>query len=184
MGDPALEVTAIEFEYSPGRSDPRFTADKTAFDAFVTYTSPSGRGFLGIEVKYAEGLDDDPARYRDRYDQAASLMGCFIPDRLPLLRRKPLEQLWRNHLLAGSLKLDRESGFQEGTCVVLYPARNGAVDRAIAAYQSCLDERASFRAWTLESALNALAEANAGAWVDQVRDRYLGDRIKAAREAR
>lgn len=174
MGDPTLVVTAIEFEHSPGRSDPRFTADKSASDVFVTYTSPSGRGFLGIEVKYAECLDDEPARYRRRYDEVASLMGCFIPERLAQLRQRPLEQLWRNHLLAGSLALDRESGFHQGTCVVLYPARNAAVDRAIAAYQSCLNERASFRAWTLESVLDALGEAKAGTWVDQVRDRYLG----------
>ena len=60
LGDPALVVTAIEFEYSPGRSDPRFTADKTAFDVFILYTSGDGRGFLGIEIKYAEDLSEDP----------------------------------------------------------------------------------------------------------------------------
>lgn len=49
------EVTRIEFEHSPSRSDPRFTNDRSAFDVFVEYKRASGKsGFLGIEVKYHE----------------------------------------------------------------------------------------------------------------------------------
>jgi hypothetical protein len=47
------EVTAIEFEWSPGRADPRYLDNRSAFDVIVFHTTPAGgRGFVGIEVKY------------------------------------------------------------------------------------------------------------------------------------
>jgi hypothetical protein len=42
------QVTGIEFEYSPGRGDSRYTGDSSAFDVYVTFqTAPRGRGFIG-----------------------------------------------------------------------------------------------------------------------------------------
>lgn len=61
-------VTEILFEHSPVRRDPRFTGDRSAFDVFVRYESPSARrGFLAIEVKYHEALNDKAAPHRPRY---------------------------------------------------------------------------------------------------------------------
>jgi len=174
LGEPTLEVTAIDFEYSPGRSDSRFTADKTAFDVFVVYTSGAARGFLGIEVKYAEDLSEAPARHRARYEELADAMGCFVPERLPQLRRQPLEQFWRNHLLAGSLIHDHASGFREGSFVVLHPERNTVVQRAAELYRGCLRDQATFKTWTLESVLDAIVGAGGGPWVQPLRQRYLG----------
>jgi hypothetical protein len=63
-------VTTIGFEYSPGRSSPKYTADRTPFDVYVEHTTPhGGRGFIGIEVKYHEALTDAPAEHRPRYDE-------------------------------------------------------------------------------------------------------------------
>ena len=51
-------VTTIEFEWSPGRGDPRYTGDKSAFDVYVTYETAMGQcGFLAIEAKYHENLE-------------------------------------------------------------------------------------------------------------------------------
>ena len=77
-------------------SSEKYTADKTAFDVYIEYASPRGgrgRGFPGIEVKYHEALNDPPARHRPRYDVVTQAMGCFKPDLLDGLRRKPVEQL-------------------------------------------------------------------------------------------
>jgi hypothetical protein len=174
LREPSLEVTAIDFEYSPGRSDSRFTADKTAFDVLVVYTSGAARGFLGIEVKYAENLSDAPARHRACYEELADAMGCFVPERLPQLRRQPLEQCWRNHLLAGSLVHDQASGFKEGAFVVLHPEGNTVVRRAAELYRTCLHDETTFKRWTLESALDAVVGAGGGPWVQPLRQRYLG----------
>jgi len=174
LADARLVVTGIEFEHSPGRGDHKFTGDHSAFDVFVTYTSATGeRGFVGIEVKYVEDLDVPPARHRARYDEVASAMGCFVPAGLPRLRKKPLEQLWRDHLLAGSLLLDAESGYSSGTFSVVYPSGNTTVAKAVEGYRACLTEGASFATWTLEAVLDAIEEAGAGAWAREVRERYL-----------
>ena len=55
-------VTDIRFEWSPGRGDERFTGDHSAFDVFVAYETDRGAAaFLGIEVKYHEGLTERPS---------------------------------------------------------------------------------------------------------------------------
>lgn len=174
LAEPTLEVTAIEFEYSPARSDPRFIADQSAFDVFIVYEVRGERGFLGVEVKYAETMSGKVARHRDRYDEVAEAMGCFRQDALPVLRQRPLEQFWRNHLLAGSLVQDPASGFKDGTFVVLYPTGNTVVQRAAALYRTCLGDEATFTAWTLESVFDALVAVAAGPWVQAVKERYVG----------
>ncbi len=175
LADPGLVVTGIEFEHSPGRGDARFTMDNSAFDVFVEYVPGTGqRGFVGIEVKYVEDLDVTPARHRARYDEVAGAMRCFVPGALHRLRQKPLEQLWRDHLLAGSLLLDSGSGFEQGTFAVLYPSGNATVAKAVEGYRAWLTEGASFTTWTLEVVLDAIEEAGAGTWAREVRERYLG----------
>ena len=167
-------VTAIQFEHSPGRGDPRFTGDRSAFDVYVEHTTPSGvRGFVGIEVKYHEGLGDKPALHRSRYDEIADAMGAFEAGARDALMQKPLQQIWRDHLLAGSLRLDDESGFGDGLFVFLHPARNERCVHAVQHYRECLTDGNSFTAWTLEDVVAAIEAAGAGAWIGGVEERYL-----------
>ncbi len=172
VGEP-VRVTGIEFEHSPGRGNPRFTADGSAFDVFVDYQLGAARAFLGIEVKYVENLDVPEARHRPRYDEIARDMAIFHSDRLPRLRVRPLEQLWRDHLLACSLLLDPHSGYDHGSFIVLYPTGNRIVSSAVDSYRSCLRDAATFGTWTLEGVLDALDRAGAGQWAGPVRERYL-----------
>lgn len=90
------QVTGIQFEHSPGRGDPRYTGDRSAFDVFIEYVTHGGKpGFVGVEVKYHEGLGDEPAAHRDRYDEIAAAMGCFDASAAERLRRKPPADLAR-----------------------------------------------------------------------------------------
>ena len=76
-------MTAIEFEHSPGRGNPDYTGDKSAFDVFVEYRTTAERtAFLGFEMKYHENLMNAAARLRDRYEEVALQMGCFRENRL------------------------------------------------------------------------------------------------------
>lgn len=169
------QVTAIEFEHAPGRGDLRFTGDRSAFDVYVEFTSNSGtRGFIGIEVKYHEGLGDRPAPHRPRYDEVAAAMGSFKLGVCELLREKPLQQIWRDHLLAGSLLLERRSDFGEGIFVFLYPEQNDRCARAVALYRGCLTDTSTFRAWTLDEVVGVLRDLQAGAWLEAFADRYMG----------
>jgi hypothetical protein len=173
MDDPSLKVTNIEFEHSPGRGDLRFTGDHSAFDVFVLYTTETAKkAFLGIEVKYVESLGGAPARHRPRYDEVADAMGVFLPEARARLRQPPLEQFWRDHLLAGSLLLDGASGFDTGAFTVVYPEGNTVVAEAVAGYGACLRDTSKFRTWTLERVLDAADGAGARAWAGEVRERY------------
>ncbi len=179
-GDETLVVSAIDFEWSPGRRDPRYTGDRSAFDAFVRYTNGSGgKSFLGIEVKYHERMNDPPAKLRHRYEELAENSGWFRPDCIAKLREKPLQQVWRDHLIAASLL--QAGDFQSGTFIMLYPSLNTACADVVAAYRSCLADDSTFDAWTIDDAVEALRDSSGGSWVDTFHDRYLDVSKLAAR---
>jgi hypothetical protein len=167
-------VKNISFEYSPERSSERFTGDRSAFDVFVEYeTLSGGRGFIGIEVKYHESLQEPAASHRPRYDEVAKTMECFESGSLSKLHRAPLQQLWRDHLLAGSMMHDSDLGYAEGAFVVVYPAANTYCRSAIQSYRRCLTNSVTFDAWTLEEVVGILSLATPDAWVEAFRRRYL-----------
>lgn len=179
-GDDGLVVCSIDFEWSPGRGDLRYTGDRSAFDAFVRYTNGCGKNcFLGIEVKYHERMDDAPAKHRERYDELAERSGWFRRHCLVKLKNKPLQQVWRDHLLAASLL--QAGDFESGSFIMLYPKINTACADIIDAYRSCLVDDSTFDAWTIDDAVVTLREAGAGSWVDVFHDRYLDiGKIKSA----
>jgi hypothetical protein len=167
------QVTQIRFEHSPGRTDTRFTGDKSAHDVFVEYTTADHkRGFVGIEVKYHEALGDPAAPHRARYDEIADAMAVFRPEQREALHKAPLQQIWRDHLLAGSLVLARV-GFDEGHFAFLYPRENQRCASAVARYVGCLADPSTFHEWTLEDVVDRLQTHVRAGWVEQVRQRYL-----------
>jgi len=167
------EVTGIEFEFSPGRGDERYTGDRSAFDVYLTYVTPSGRtGFVGIEVKYHENLQGKAARHRDRYDEVAAAMGCFRQEALPLLKIQPLQQIWRDHLLAGSLLTS--GAFDDGFFVFLHPERNQYCGQAVQKYMECLSESRSFNHWTIEDLCSSVKSHTQKEWITIFVDRYFG----------
>lgn len=166
------EVTAVDFEYSPGRGDPAYLDDGTAFDVFVEFaTLGGGRGFLGIEVKYHESLGGGGDDYKELYAQRAREMGCFDPDRLDELRKPRLQQVWRDHLLAGVMR--KVDGYDEGCFVFLRPRDNSACADAVADYRACLTLEDTFAEWILEDVVDALRRHTDAAWVELFFDRYL-----------
>ncbi|HVH44326.1 MAG TPA: hypothetical protein VM925_18365 [Labilithrix sp.] len=171
--DRIAKATKIGFEYSPGRSSPKYTADRTAFDVYVEHTSPfGGRGFIGIEVKYHEALTDAPAEHRPRYDEVTKAMGCFKPDLVAGLRRKPVEQIWRDHMLAGSMLL-ASSEWETGLYVFLYPEDNEPCRAAVQLYREYLSDGGTFDAVSLERVTEAIEAETDASWIRDVRRRYL-----------
>jgi hypothetical protein len=171
----AARVTRVEFEYSPGRGSREFTHDGTAADVYVEYESLGRRGLLCIEVKYHEDLV--PRDWRDscrtRYSELAAMMGCFCPESETVLRKPPLEQLWRDHLLMGSILHHDESAFDEGQFVLLFPTMNGACRDAVELYRAQLSNDQTFTVWTLEAFVDALEARCSADWVVALRNRYL-----------
>lgn len=173
------QVTDIEFEYAPARSDARYTADRSAFDVYVAFQTPEqGRGFIGIEVKYHENLKVKADMHRDRYDEIASLMACFQPQMVSRLKRPPLQQIWRDHLLAGALL--HVDSFDDGFFVFLYPQSNLHCSRGIQDYRACLRSEETFVSWSLKQVVSAIKRFTDREWIDRFHDRYLRfDKIDA-----
>jgi hypothetical protein len=63
-------ASQLLFEHSPGRGNPKFTADYTAFDALIRYSDGQGRtGFVAFEVKYSESMREPKPELKPRYDE-------------------------------------------------------------------------------------------------------------------
>lgn len=149
----------ILFEHSPGRGDPRFTGDYSAFDALIRYTTSDGRrGFVAIEFKYSESMNEPTPRINPRHGDLAEASGLFANPMDPALRSNPLQQLWREHLLAQTMI---DSGrYDEGFFLLIGPTLNHLVQDAATAYQGHLNEPADgkvrFFNVTLEQAIEAI----------------------------
>ena len=165
-------VTAVRFEHSPGRGDVAYTADRSAFDVFIEHSLPSGgNGFIGFEVKYHENLKVSAASFRPRYEEIAQAMACFSEPHLSLLRLAPLEQIWRDHLLAGAML--GSGAWKSGLYVFMSPNDNVHCSRATTLYAECLTSRETFDALTLERFVDAADRHASGEWVAELRERYL-----------
>ena len=165
-------VTDIDFEWSPGRGDPRLTGDRSAFDVYVSFSSAGNKkGFIGIEVKYHENLIGAASPHKYRYDQIADQMGCFKESNREDLKVQPLQQVWRDHLLAGIHRI--ADGFEEGFFVFLYPEKNTYCSSAVADYKRCLTNTDTFASWTIESVVSAIKRCTDDPWIDRFIDRYL-----------
>jgi hypothetical protein len=106
-------VSEILFEHSPGRGDPAFTGDGTAFDVLVRAKTPTGRSaFLAVEVKYTEAPGGTSIAPNGRYDELSREAAVFRDPDAPALRGGALFQLWRQHLLATAML--RRGLYEEG----------------------------------------------------------------------
>lgn len=171
-----VEVTRIELEYSPGRGAPEFTQDGSAADAYVEYTAGHRRGFICVETKYFEDLQKRRGArdtFRPRYAELAKQMGVFRNGALEDLRVAPLEQLWRDHLLAGAILLHPDSEFDEGAFALVYPEMNEACKAAAREYRTRLADERTFSTWTLEEVCETLIRHADYDWAWELRDRYL-----------
>jgi hypothetical protein len=173
-------VTALKFEYSPGRGDPKYTGDRSAFDVFVEYTNLGKRGFLGIEVKYAESLNEETVdkaakNYRPRYGEIILESGVFKADTLEDLKRPPVAQICRDHLLS----IVTKQNYDEGFFVFLYPAGNVLCARGVKAYELLLEStdeaKTGFYPRHLETFIETLCRLREAKWTKELRSRYLGD---------
>ena len=179
-------VTAVKFEYSPGRGDAQYTGDKSAFDVFVEYERGGKNGFLGIEVKYAESLrEEQPRKSAEifekngvRYTELTEALGVFAPHAIDTLASPPLSQIWRDHLLALALLNHTERKYDEGVFVFLFPSLNKQCQDGVDEYAKYLssndDTISGFCPRHLEDFIHTVANHYQTDWSAELRSRYLG----------
>jgi hypothetical protein len=83
----------------------------------MTVRLQSKEALQGVHEKLCG--DSDTVEDRVRYRHIAAMMGCFKLDFRERLLQKPLGQIWRNHLLAGSQQI--ADGFDDALSVLLFP---------------------------------------------------------------
>lgn len=133
--DRIKEVTKIIFEHSDGRGDCSYTCDHSAFDVFVEFTTVEGQsGFIGIEVKYAESLNDELAKFKTRYAELTKISGLFKQNSIENLKTKPIEQIWRDHLLSISHLRHENKKYADGFFIYLFPKENQQCQDAVDKY--------------------------------------------------
>ena len=173
-------VTAVKFEYSPGRGDIKYIGDHSAFDVFVEYTKGNKRGFIGIEVKYAESLKEETKdkankNFKEQYATLTNTCGLFKPDSVDLLRHPPLSQIWRDHLLCIATRQDYDEGF----FVFLFPSKNSHCQKGVDGYKQYLafgnDEQNCFYPSYLDDFINSMSTISTADWATELKQRYLGD---------
>jgi hypothetical protein len=170
-------VTAIRFEHSPGRGDPRYTADYSAFDLSIYGKTATGkRAFAAFEVKYSEtGTEPAPERFSSRHAVISEAAGLLKEPEDPTLFLSPTQQLWREHNLAQSI-LDNDRA-DVGIFVLLAPGLNHLAQQMGQIYASKLapteDGRVPFVSISLERVIEALAMIGLVEHAQALHRRYL-----------
>lgn len=153
------EGQAVQFEWSPGRHDARFTGDGTAFDVALFFGQPGmSQTVIGIETKYHEHAVSEPSpdavKRLPRYRQIVEDSGVFKPGWENILGTE-LQQVWRDHLLLLSMLKDTDEGRTSGAYVLVYPEGNASFARLAERYTDVLEDASTFRHVTLEALLDA-----------------------------
>ena len=189
-------IDNILFEHNPARRDPRLTGDRSAFDVFVEYSSKYGKkGFIGIEVKYAEtlreGADsvqnilnkqfcDEHRTRKDRYEELSE--GLFRTEDFKLLETLPYFQIWRDHLLAVSMCKAFTDKYDEGFFMFLSPHTNIQCRIAVNNYKDLLLDKdrleSHFDIQWLEDFIDTLNIIYNEDWTQEMSHRYLGRKPK------
>jgi len=172
--DRVERVTRIEFEWSPGRQNPRYLHNGTAADIAIFHTTPGGgSGVIFVETKYHEDLRGQDRVLKPRYSEVAFDSGAFLSHASDALRSGSLQQLWLDHLLV--LALRKADNLDSALFVLAYPEINERCREAVPAYRATLDASRppTFEARTLEEIVWALEEDATVAWAQEFRGRYL-----------
>jgi hypothetical protein len=153
------DARRVLFEHSPGRGNPTFLGNYSAFDLLIEYVDSNGcPGFVAVEVKFTEAMIEPIPAWKPRYDELSEVSGLFIDHTAAGLRNNPLQQLFREHLLAQCM-LDNRL-YQEGYFTVIAPALNYHVWDALALYQTHLREpvegKVRFSSFTLDTLIETI----------------------------
>jgi len=168
-------VTAIEFEYSPERKSLKYTGDSSAFDVFVVYENKLAENcFFGIEVKYAENLFDEPATHKKTYEEISIQSEIFNMTMLDKLKEKPIQQIWRDHLLVLSMFI-KNKDYKTGDFIYLYPSENENCKSGIEHYSQTFanSKESYFKPLTLEKLIGTIKSFCSNKWINEFENRYL-----------
>lgn len=164
---PPNATVAVGFEWSPGRSDPVWLADRTAFDAVLHIRVGTSMRLIGIETKYHEyplvepvvtrrrGIERNRVP-RQRYIDVTAHANLFAGSEwMQQVWGTSVEQVWRDHLLALACQ-QQSAEITEARYVLIAPAGNPAWGALAASYAQMLTAgtRRTFEYRSLEALID------------------------------
>jgi hypothetical protein len=166
----------VRFEHSPGRRDPLFLGNQSAFD--VAFDIDAGAGacaIVGVETKYHEHAVAEAApkpAALARYVEVTERSRIFADGWRERVVGTDLQQIWLDHLLVLAMLQHPSKHWIWGRFVLAYPAGNPSFASAVARYAAALADRSTFAARTIEELLAAPGAVGEGA-ARAFRERYL-----------
>lgn len=166
----------VRFEHSPGRRDPTFLGNQSAFDvAFEIDAGAGAHAIVGVETKYHEHAKTEappkPAVLA-RYIDVTERSGVFAEGWRERIVGTDLQQIWLDHLLVLSMLQHPSKRWRWGRFVLVYPAGNPSFASAATRYATLLRERSTFAATTIEELLATPGAMNREC-ISAFRERYL-----------
>jgi hypothetical protein len=172
---PSGEVR-VRFEHSPGRRDPLFLGNQSAFDvAFDVDAGAGSRAIIGVETKYHEHAVAEVSpklAALARYVEVTERSRVFADGWRERIVGTDLQQIWLDHLLVLAMLQHPSKRWTWGRFVLVYPAANPSFVAAASRYKKVLVDATTFEARTIEEMIlspGAVPELVAGT----VRGRYL-----------
>lgn len=151
-------VSAVEFEWSPGRSRKgEYLENRSAFDvAFILDLGTGKKGVVGVETKYHEHAVrmNEPSENRmDRYRKVAEKSGVFRAASMEEIIGSHVQQIWLDHLLALSMPIHPSDEWTWTRFVLVYPEGNPSFRQTGTRYRGLLTEADTFTMSSVESLL-------------------------------
>lgn len=125
------ENIKIEFAPTPATN---YLNDKTSFDTYIEFThQDNSRGLIGIEVKYTEKeyplnpKSKEAISIKDKtslYFKVFNDCGLYNDNSIDILLKDEFRQVWRNQLLAESIRLVHNDKFKHSSSLIFYPEGN------------------------------------------------------------
>jgi hypothetical protein len=153
-------VTAVEFEWSPGRSlKGEYLQNRSAFDvAFILDLGDGTKGVIGVETKYHEHpvpMAPTTDAKMERYRTVADASGVFANGSQEAIIETELQQIWLDHLLALSMLQHPSGEWAWAKFILVYPSRNPSFAQVASEYQRLLTKQDTFAVSTVEELLDA-----------------------------
>ncbi|MDR1880029.1 MAG: hypothetical protein LBQ78_03775 [Tannerellaceae bacterium] len=184
-------IENIKIEYAPSPKE-NYLDDGTSFDAYIEYThADNSKGMIGIEVKYTEKeypLDPNSKQAKDindkkgKYYAISEMSGLYKPNSIETLKTDLFRQIWRNHLLAESIRLVDNDKFKHATSMLFYPKDNGHFAETNKKYCEMLaDNDKKFISITYEDFFESCEKHcpnnDFKKWIDYLSERYIINHI-------
>lgn len=177
----------IKIEFAPTPKE-YYLNDRTSFDTYLEYVHQDNtRGIIGIEVKYTEKeyrLEAGSTQEKTINDKSSKYYSVskdsrlYDPNSIDILRTDIFRQIWRNQLLAESIRLFHNDKFKRSSSLIFYPEGNEHFTDTSERYMALLLEKNNkFVPVTYEKFLSACnnhcPSNDFKRWIDYLTKRYI-----------